>query len=342
VPVILEDEPLNRRSQQRAIVFRFDEFAYSTGLRGILSIDPLFADRLFFVMPSSDQIRVELFARLPEVALAREQHEPAWAAIQCIARFLMKDLTLLTIVRGEPKNGSVNLGYHASEPYDRVVSAIEERVAVTQLRDLAAAQLQVRQSFEREITVDAILQQLAQSTLAPEKQAAMADYLRGHREFVSALESDDCTDFLLTFLSVSPWAQDGHFRRASACLRHRQGLLRWISQSKLSVLSDTFTPVCEQLIAEGVYSLEQIFDAVLLCDGGPAFCSPWWWLLTQLGDQEQCVRMIHASDKPLHTVAALCTFVSKYAGELTSLTPTVRAICAHDPTWRAYARKQLP
>ncbi len=341
MPVILEDEAMNRRIHQRALVFRLDDFAYSQALRAILPISPVFADRLFFVMPSRDQVQVDLFTRLPEVGLPPDQHRPAWAAIQSISRFLMKDVTLLTIVRGEPKNGSVNLGYHASESYDVVERCIQERIGVSKLSELATALRTASQPLDEDVMQHKAREMLELSAIPTGLKSEIAAYLQGQSSWSSALEAPEATDFLLMQMSRIPTAFNALERRASHALSHPAGFLRWLENAPVSPLLDTFSTVLAEILATKRLSEDSVVGMLFAAEGGKSDSGPWWWTLRQLGDPARCVRALHAMEKPLSGVSGLCGFAAKIKGELPSVVDAVREVCSADSSWRALARRML-
>lgn len=341
MPVILEDEVMNRRNLQRALVFRFDEFAYSRALRAVLPIHPVFADRLFFVMPAKDEVPVDLFARLPEVGLPGEQHNPAWQAIQCISRFLMKDLTLLTIVRGQPINGSINLGYHASEPYDVVERCIEERIGVARLSDLARARRQAATTIDNSATLQTMLESMESSTLSKEMKSELPTYLQGKTAWKPLFDTRECVEFLAAHVGPDPLVWNDIERRAAQAMQNVLGLYKWIMTHSNSPLLNTFESALEFLVLEAGWSEDRVLAALICLEGCKPSSSAWWWLVEQLVDSGRFVKVLKSLPTPLNGVSGLCTFATTAKDDLPVVVHAVRTVCEADPAWRALAKRML-
>ncbi|MBL8680264.1 MAG: hypothetical protein JNK05_13900 [Myxococcales bacterium] len=339
-PVELDSPAPTPRQDVHGLLFRFDDFTYAPALRSLFAIDPVMDDKPFYIAPGKDRAQLDLFERLPEIDLPPHVHKPAWGALEAMMRSLMADETLRALVRGETTHGPVSFGYHASEPYAVVESAIAERVAVVRLRDLRdAARSAVRQlsPADRAESIGRELERLSFGEHAEVRRWAL-----GERSFDPAWAA--FAGFAAALARSIARTLDGYGavdHRVAEWLAERENVVHWIGSLSHGPLFDSFEPVLSMVRARGTLTDDELFAQCLLATGGVEESGSWWWTLGRLGDHDRVASVFAASKTPVDLVAAMARFAKQAKATVPSILEHARAVGSTNDAWRAMVRNVL-
>lgn len=340
-PVELESDLPRAREDVHALMFRLDDFTYAEALRGLFSIDAVFDDRPCYIAPAKDVVQLELFERVPEVDLAPAVHKVAWSALEAVLRSLMSDSTLLMLVRGEPRHGSVSFGYHASAPYGLVERVISERVSVLQLRAL-------REAAEREaraLTVDERAASLARDCATSDEatRERVRAWARGDAVW-DARWSDEALSVSALAASIARTFNgnsEADRRIADRLLDAPAGIEAWIRTVPPDPLRDHFAPVREYLLGSGRMSEDALLTRCILASGGQCESGAWWWTLGALSNAARIEGVLRAMDRPSEGLDGLVALALSAKPSIPIVLDYVRQIAARDASWSIFVKARL-
>lgn len=340
-PVELESDLPRARNDVHALMFRLDDFTYSEGLRGLFPIDSAFDDRPCYIAPSKDVVPLDLFERVPEVDLPPAVHKVAWSALEAMLRSLMSDSTLLMLVRGEPKHGSVSFGYHASAPYALVERVISERVSVLQLRAL-------REAAEREaraLTSDERAESVARDCAASDEdtRGAVRAWARGERAWDDRWSDAVLTNGVLASNIARTFDANSEADRrvADRLLSAIGGLDAWIRAAPPNPLRDHFAGLRYYALDSGRMSEDALLAQCILASGGQCESGAWWWTLGALSDRARIEGVLRAMDRPEYGVEGLVAIAKSAKPSIPIVLEYVRAIGACESSWQSIVKSGL-
>jgi hypothetical protein len=340
-PVELESDLLRAREDMHALMFRFDDFTYSAALRGLFSIDTAFDDRPCYIAPAKDVVQLDLFERLPEVDLAPAVHKVAWSALEAVLRSLMSDPTLLMLVRGEPRHGSVSFGYHASAPYALVERVISERVSVLQLRALREA----AEHAARSLTVDERAASLARDCTTSDEatRERVRAWARGDAAWDKRWSDEVLTaSALATNIARTFDSENEADRRvADRLLGAMGGLEAWIRAVPPDPLRDHFAPVRNYVLSSGRMGEDALLAHCIVASGGVCESGAWWWTLGSLSNHARVEGVLRSMDRPEYGVEGLVAIAKSAKPSIPVVLEHVRAIGERDARWISVVKSGL-